>query len=137
MDSNINFEITMLLRIGLATVFGVLIGIERHKNGKIAGIRTFATIALGTSIFTLMSTQVGSGIVDPMVIAAIVIGAGLLSSRMMVVDGEKKQDFSNIAAVWTTAAISVAFALGLYILGSAAAAILLLIFWLKDFYSKI
>jgi putative Mg2+ transporter-C (MgtC) family protein len=136
MESNLNVELQMVLRLALATVFGVLIGMERQKNGKVAGIRTFSTIALGTSIFTLMAMQISNGEFNPTIIAAIVIGAGLLSAKMLVVEHGSDQDFSNIAAVWCTAAIAVCISIGLFVVGGAAAALMLAIFWLKDLYNK-
>jgi putative Mg2+ transporter-C (MgtC) family protein len=136
MNLNLNAELTMVLRTALATVFGMLIGLERQKNGRIAGIRTFATIALGTAVFTLMATSMNNGEFNPTIIGAIIIGIGLISAKMLVYEQGMEQDFSNIAAVWTTAAISVCLSLGLYVLGGAAAALLLIIFWFKDLYSK-
>jgi putative Mg2+ transporter-C (MgtC) family protein len=137
MFTNLNWEMQMVLRVALATIFGILIGIERQKNGKVAGIRTFATIALGTAAFTLLSTQLGQVNFDNTIVAAIIIAAGLLSARMSVVNqNTAEMDFSNISAVWATAAISAVIALGYYVLGGFSAAILLAIFWFKDFYNK-
>ncbi len=133
---NIQFELTMLLRLSIATVFGLLIGIERQRHGKIAGIRTFATLALGTALFTLLATQVGATQYDASIVAATIIGVGLLASKMTVTTIENEQDFSNVAAIWATAAISVAVALGLYFLSGTAAVLLLIIFWFKDLYNK-
>jgi putative Mg2+ transporter-C (MgtC) family protein len=136
MNLNLDLEIIYVLRAALATVFGILIGLERQKNGRVAGIRTFATIALGTAVFTIMALQINGGVVNNNIIAAIVIGAGVLSAKMLVIEHGVEQDFSNIAAVWTTAAISVCLALGLYVLGGAAAALMLLIFWFKDLFNQ-
>jgi putative Mg2+ transporter-C (MgtC) family protein len=127
-------ELTLLLRLVLCTVFGILLGIERHKYGRIAGIRTFATIALGTAVFTIFASKITDGELNPTIIAGIVIGAALLSAKMLVVEHGIQQDFSNIAAVWATAAISSTIAVGMYVLGGGAAALLLGIFWLKDVY---
>jgi putative Mg2+ transporter-C (MgtC) family protein len=127
-------ELTLLLRLLLCTLFGLLLGMERHKYGRIAGIRTFATIALGTAIFTMLSTKIVDGELNATIIAAIVIGAALLSAKMLIIENGAQQDFSNIAAVWATAAISATIAVGMYTLGGGAAALLLGIFWIKDIY---
>ncbi len=136
MGTSVHWELQMALRLALATVFGILIGMERQRNGKVAGIRTFSTIALGTAGFTLMSTQLGAINFEPTIIAAIIIGAGLLSARMSVSTLNGEQDFSNISAVWATAAISVIISLGYYVLGGVSATLLLAIFWFKDLYNK-
>jgi putative Mg2+ transporter-C (MgtC) family protein len=136
MQLNLNWELTMLLRAALATVFGILIGIERQKHGKVAGIRTFATLALGTSVFTLIALQLSSGEINSNIIAAIIIGIGLLSAKMLIVEQGVEQDFSNVTGVWATASIAVCMGMGFYVLGGAAAALLLTIFWFKDLYNK-
>jgi putative Mg2+ transporter-C (MgtC) family protein len=136
MKIELNIELAMVLRTTLATIFGVLIGLERQKNGRVAGIRTFSILALGTAVFTLMATQVSNGEINAIIIAAIIIGTGLISARMLIIDHGAEQDFSNISAVWATAAISVCLALGLYVLGGTAATLMLLIFWFKDLYTK-
>ncbi len=136
MNIHINAELIMVLRTALATLFGILIGMERQKNGKVAGIRTFATIALGTAVLTLMAAQISVGEINGNVLAAIIIGVGLLASKMIVKEIDSEQDFSNVAAVWATAAIAICMALGLYVLGGTAATLMLVIFWFKDLYNK-
>ncbi len=136
MNITTQIELYMVLKASIATVFGILIGLERQKNGRVAGIRTFATIALGTAVFTLLAGQVNDGSFNYIIIAAIIIGAGVLSSKMLVNESGMEQDFSNIAAVWATVAISVSICMGLFILSGVAATLLLIIFWFKDLYNK-
>jgi putative Mg2+ transporter-C (MgtC) family protein len=136
MNITMQVELYMVLKASIATVFGILIGLERQKNGRVAGIRTFATIALGTAVFTLLAGQVNDGSFNHIIIAAIIIGAGALSAKMLVNESGMEQDFSNIAAVWTTVAISVSICVGLFILSGVAASLMLIIFWFKDLYNK-
>ncbi|HNF48644.1 MAG TPA: MgtC/SapB family protein [Chitinophagales bacterium] len=135
----LNPEFTPLIRLVVATVIGVMIGLERQKNGKIAGIRTFGTLALGTAaicIFALKMQGMANGM-EWVIIASIIIAIGFISARMFIIDsGNGVQDFSNITAIWCTAAISILISFGFYTLGGITAFLLLLIFLLKDVYEK-
>lgn len=126
-------ELHFILRMALATFLGLCIGIERQRFGKIAGIRTYSTMALATSLFTLMAIKLFPSEQTPIIIAAIIISAGLVSARTYVVDQNKVQDFSNIVALWATTAIAVAVSYGMYIVGATAAFLLIAIYILKDF----
>src|SRR5262249_47387232 len=44
---------SLLLRLGLAVVAGGLIGWERHRAGKPAGLRTHMLVGLGAALFVL------------------------------------------------------------------------------------
>ena len=45
------------LRVGLATIAGLVIGLERELQGKEAGLKTNALVSLGAAIFILMSLE--------------------------------------------------------------------------------
>lgn len=47
----------ILLRMVTAMVMGMLIGLDRERHGKPAGIKTFALVSLGAATFTLISIQ--------------------------------------------------------------------------------
>lgn len=73
-------------RLGLALVLGSAIGIERQWNQKMAGLRTNALVALGSSGFVVFSGMVGQG--DPTRIAAqVVSGIGFLGAGIILREG--------------------------------------------------
>jgi putative Mg2+ transporter-C (MgtC) family protein len=45
------------LRIGLAAIGGLFIGMEREISGKSAGLKTNSLVALGSCVFILLSLQ--------------------------------------------------------------------------------
>ena len=133
-----NQELQLVLNLTIATLFGLLIGLERQKNGRIAGIRTFGSIALGTSLFATMAKLLTTTLPSVYIVAAIVVAAGIIASALTVQNADdEEQDFSNIAAVWSTVAITCCISFQLYVLGGAAATLLLVIFWFKDVYNKL
>ena len=67
-------ELTIIGRIALATVIGLFIGIERNQNGKIAGVRTYSTMALGTALLTVLGIHFFAQEHQVYVLAATIIG---------------------------------------------------------------
>jgi putative Mg2+ transporter-C (MgtC) family protein len=130
---HLNEELSLILRLALATFIGFSIGLERQRNGRIAGIRTFATMALGTALFTLLSIHFSPEGFNTTIIAAIIIAVGFISSKMLVLENNQ-YDFSNIVALWVTAAISMCTAFGMYTIAGATGFLLLLIYLLKDVF---
>jgi len=129
-------ELQIISRIAVAALLGLLIGIERHANGKIAGVRTFSTLALGTSLLTILSLHLFTGSDQVIFLSAMLIGTGVIASKISVVDNDGTPEFSNMVALWTTMAISIAVSYGYYILGAGVAFILLGIYLLKDLFES-
>src|SRR3989344_7726713 len=72
-------------QIGLATLLGALIGIERELARKTAGMRTFALVASGSAMFSIISQLAFEGFVgssfDPSRIASqVVVGIGFIGA---------------------------------------------------------
>ena len=51
--------IHVIIRLVAAALLGAVIGIDREKAGKAAGLRTHILVTLGTTVFVLASS--GSG----------------------------------------------------------------------------
>jgi len=123
------------LRLVLALVFGVLIGFSRRKYP--AGIRTFALICLGTTIFTIISISPNlSGAptdsFDPTrVISQIVTGIGFIGAGVIWKSQAKLGGITTAALVWTSAALGVLIGLGEFGLST-----LVLVLILAVVYSK-
>ncbi|HET7380776.1 MAG TPA: MgtC/SapB family protein, partial [Gaiellales bacterium] len=59
------FHLQLLLQLGLATVCGGWIGLERELSGKPAGLRTNILICVGATLFTSLSVALSLGRGDP------------------------------------------------------------------------
>ena len=65
----------------VATACGIVVGAEREKKEKAAGLRTMTLVSLGAAIFTMISVAVAGSQGDPGRIAAqIVTGIGFLGA---------------------------------------------------------
>jgi len=104
---------TTLLRLGLALIFGIAIGIEREYRAQPAGMRTMALISLGTCLFMLISLfgfEDLQGLphmqLDPSRVASYVVaGIGFLGGGSIFLNQAKDRvrGLTTAATVWVTA----------------------------------
>lgn len=108
----------ILLRLGLAAVFGAAVGIEREVHGQPAGMRTHALVSTGAALFTLVGaygfrTGFGHASIDPTRIAAqVVSGIGFIGAGAIVRDGGSVRGVTTAAALWATAGLGMACGAG-------------------------
>lgn len=123
-------ELESVSRLILAAVLGAIIGFQREKAGKPAGLRTHILIAMGSALFTVVSIYGFGSAADPSRIAAgIVTGIGFIGAGVIFrgMSGDRVMGITTAASIWITAAIGIAAGAGLYIIAAAAAIITLLV----------
>ena len=111
---------SVALRVVLAMLVGGLIGIERGKQGRAAGMRTHILVCLGAALTVMIgiySREVLKYDSDPMRIAAQVIsGIGFLGVGTILVKGRFQiTGLTTAACVWATATIGLAIGAGFYV----------------------
>ena len=105
----------VLIRLLAATVLGAVIGFQRERAGKPAGLRTHMLVTLGTAVFVLACSGVGMSLDgQSRVIQGIVTGIGFIGAgSILKLDRERDiQGLTTAAGVWMTAAVGVAVGLG-------------------------
>lgn len=114
-----------LVRLTLALVCGAVIGLQRERAGKSAGLRTHILVATGSTLFivgaleTAMHDDAVSRVVQGLITGIGFLGAGAILKR------EKEQDIRGLttaAGIWMTAAIGVSVGLGRFGVAVAATA---------------
>jgi len=123
-------EIEAGLRLLLAAFLGGIIGFQREKANKPAGLRTHILICLGSALFTVVSVLGFTGNVDPSRIAAgVVTGIGFIGAGVIFrgMRGDKVMGITTAASIWITAAIGIAAGAGLYIIASVVALVTVLV----------
>lgn len=110
---------TVILRIVLAVVFGGIIGFERGKHGRQAGMRTHILVCIGGTLASLIgvySTEVLGFGGDPFRVSAqVVSGIGFLGAGMIIVKSDRMiTGLTTAAIMWATAIIGIAVGLGFY-----------------------
>ena len=110
---------TAALRIGLALVFGAVIGIEREWRHKNAGIKTNTLVAIGAAAFAMMTDTFGPGNHNPAQLAAAVVGGiGFIGAGVIIHRGANVQGVTTAATLWANASVGVAVGLGYTVVGS-------------------
>lgn len=104
-----------VIRLTAAALLGGLIGLQRERAGKAAGLRTHILVSLGTTVFVLAAT--GSGMSPDgvsRVIQGIVTGIGFLGAGAILKLNQEReiQGLTTAAGIWVTAAIGVTAGLG-------------------------
>jgi putative Mg2+ transporter-C (MgtC) family protein len=125
-----------------AALLGAVIGFERERAGKEAGLRTHILVSLGTCVFIL--TCAGYGMNSDglsRVIQGIVTGIGFLGAGSILKLNEERdiKGLTTAAGIWMTAAIGVAVGLGtlgLAILATILTVIVLTLIGRSDYKSE-
>jgi len=105
----------IVLRLALAAALGGVLGYERERQGKAAGVRTHMLVALGAALFVLVPQQAGVSDADmTRVIQGVVAGIGFLGAGSIIKgnDDDTVKGLTTAAGIWLTAAIGIACGLG-------------------------
>ncbi|MEO6827895.1 MAG: MgtC/SapB family protein [Microbacteriaceae bacterium] len=125
--------LTQIVLLLLAFVLSAIVGLERERNNKSAGLRTHTLVGVGAAVFTLVSAYgfenvIGADVVlDPSRIAAqIVSGIGFLGAGVIFVRQNIVNGLTTAASIWVTAAIGMACGAGMPIIAAIATGLHLL-----------
>ena len=105
----------IVLRLVIAAALGGVLGYERERQGKAAGVRTHMLVALGAALFVLVPQQAGvSGADMTRVIQGVVAGIGFLGAGSIIKgnDEDNVKGLTTAAGIWLTAAIGIACGIG-------------------------
>ncbi len=124
----------IILRLSLAAALGAVVGAERERVERGAGIRTYALVALGSCLFMLVSAfafwdfgDTGHR-ADPTRIAAqVVSGIGFLCAGTIITRRDTVHGLTTAAGIWAAAAIGLAVGGGLFPMALVATALMLVL----------
>lgn len=101
-----------IYKLLLSFLLGAIIGTEREYRSKSAGLRTMILIAVGSTLFTIVSTKISS---DAGRIAAnIVTGIGFIGAGIIFRENNRVVGITTAAIVWVTAALGMGIGAGFY-----------------------
>jgi putative Mg2+ transporter-C (MgtC) family protein len=109
----------MLLRLLLAGGCGALIGWQREKKDKSAGLRTHMLLALGSCTFTLVGLGMEEGDIIR-VVQGTLMGTGFICGGVIFREGPTVRGLTTAVGLWSLSAIGVAAGAGEYSLALLA-----------------
>jgi putative Mg2+ transporter-C (MgtC) family protein len=111
-------DTTIILRLVLSMLLGGVIGFERGRTGRPAGLRTHILVCLGSTLAIMTNQYVYQeyGVGDPTRLAAQVIsGIGFLGAGTIIVTGRHQvKGLTTAAGLWATACMGLAIGIGFY-----------------------
>lgn len=127
-----------LARVAVALVLGGLIGFDRQRLNKPAGVRTHMLVAAGSALFIVVAVLLSEGLegigtesakIDVSRIAAgIVAGVGFLGAGAIITRDDRVSGLTTAAGIWITAAIGTAIGFGFWIVGVGSTVAVLAIY---------
>lgn len=130
-------ELDILVKLLLAALAGGLVGLEREKHGRPAGLRTNLLVSIGSCVMMIISEAfyIKYGIfdaettlrIDPSRVAAqIVTGVGFLGAGVILKEGASVHGLTTAASLWAVAGLGMAFGMGFFSLGIIATVLVLI-----------
>lgn len=136
---------TYFLRIFTACICGFVIGYERSRRQKDAGIRTHVMVALGSALVMVVSKYgfadslaMGMNADATRIASNVVTGVGFLGAGVIFVKDVSIKGLTTAAGIWATAGIGLALGAGMYTLGITATLFMVIFqFVLHRFFSRL
>jgi putative Mg2+ transporter-C (MgtC) family protein len=113
--------VELLLRLGLASALGLLLGFDRELSGHDAGIRTHALVALSSAMIMVSSLiiyqelRTDTHAPDPLrSIQGLAQAIGFIAAGLIFVRRGTVVNMTTAANIWIACAIGIACGLGQY-----------------------
>lgn len=119
-----------LFKLIAAVIIGGVIGAERERHNKAAGLRTMILICVGSAMFTVFSINMAGAEFEPTRIAAqIISGIGFLGAGVILREGGRITGLTTAATIWLSAALGMGIGSGEYVLVAVAALVITIVLW--------
>lgn len=123
-----------VLRLVVAGILGVLIGLEREYRAKEAGYRTHFLVAVGSALLMIVSQhgfddmlgKEGVGLDPSRIAAQIVTGIGFIGAGTIILNRQIVRGLTTAAGIWATAGIGMCAGAGMYTLAISATVLTLI-----------
>jgi len=117
---------TMMFRLVLAAACGALIGWQREKRDKAAGLRTHMLLAVGSCIFALVGLSMGGGDILR-IVQGTLMGTGFICGGVIFRQGPTVLGLTTAVGLWSLSAIGVAAGVGEYALAVLATVLVFIV----------
>jgi len=132
-------------RLLIAALLGGIVGFERERSGKVAGLRTHILVSVGAALASVISLHLyknypsvnGAYGFDYHLIANIIVGIGFIGAGTILRRENRVEGTTTAASLWAVAVIGIAGGLGMYSEAIAATLIVYVVLaglWLVEKY---
>ena len=122
-------DIEAIQRLALAMVVGAILGVERERLDRPAGLRTYMLVVEGACLFMicaiLLAEQIvrAGGVSDPGRIASTVVqGIGFIAAGVILTTGREVVGLTTAAGLWVATALGLLIGAGFFVIAIVAAA---------------
>ena len=135
-------DFVILGRLVVAALLAGVLGWERERAGKSAGLRTHMLVGIAAALYTglaeVASVELGAGRSDPVrAIQAVAMGIGFLGGGIIFVNrNERVQGLTTAASIWATAAMGIAAGLAHFRLAAGATVLLAVVLHVLERFDR-
>jgi putative Mg2+ transporter-C (MgtC) family protein len=133
----------LVIRLGLASLIGLLLGLDREMRGHDAGIRTHALVALSSAMIMVSSLMLYAELQwnenppDPLrAVQGLAQSIGFIAAGIIFVRGGAVRNMTTAANIWIAAAVGIACGAGQYSLVLVGAGFALVLLTLLKLFSR-
>lgn len=138
-------DLETFYRLLIAAFLGGIVGFERERSGKVAGLRTHTMVALGAALLSLLSVRMyqdfpsvnGQTGFDYHLIANVIVGIGFIGAGTILKRENKVEGTTTAASLWVVAAVGLTSGMGYYadaVMTTLIAYVVLAGLWLIEKY---
>lgn len=127
----------VILRTCVALLIGTVIGMERERKNRPAGMRTHVLVCLGACMIAMIETEMQSRIIASgatnvtlnmgRVIAQVVSGIGFLGAGTIFMAQKRVAGLTTAASLWNAACLGLAVGLGYYWIAGIGCALVMIV----------
>ena len=119
----------ILMRLALAILFAGVIGYDRQRKNRPAGLRTHILVCIGATSIAMIQYAIFQDKLtlhpeiqadQTRLLAPIVSGIGFLGAGTIVITKQRVAGLTTAASLWTTAGIGIALGMGYYEIAALA-----------------
>lgn len=136
---------TMISRLLVASLLGGIVGFERERSGKVAGLRTHTLVSVGAALLSIISIKLfqifpsvnGVAGYDYHLVANIAVGIGFIGAGTILRRENRIEGTTTAASLWVVSAIGIASGFGFYQEAVATAFVVYIVLaglWLVEKY---
>lgn len=101
-------------RLALALALSIVIGADRERHDKPAGLRTVAMVGVGGCLFGLMASLAFVGDASSRIVQGLITGIGFLGAGTIIKERFRIEGLTTAATIWTVSGVGLATGMGLY-----------------------